>query len=45
VHAHGRAADLAAQKTGLTAMAASDVIHALPAVWRVLEKRADLKRL
>lgn len=45
VHAHGRAADLAAAKTGLTAMSASDVIRALPTVWRALEKRVDLKRL
>ncbi len=45
VHAHGRAADLAVRKTGETALAPSDVLKALPEVWRDLEKRSGLKKL
>jgi len=45
VHAHGRAADLAVRRTGWTALAPSDVLKALPDVWRGLEKRASLKKL
>lgn len=45
VHAHGRAADLAARSQGMTALTASDVLRSLPAVWRALEKKKDLRHL
>jgi ADP-dependent NAD(P)H-hydrate dehydratase / NAD(P)H-hydrate epimerase len=37
VYLHARAAELAAESTGLDAMLASDVIHELRAAWRELE--------
>lgn len=43
VNAHGRAADLAVRSVGITALTASDVLKRLPAVWRELEKRKDLR--
>jgi hydroxyethylthiazole kinase-like uncharacterized protein yjeF len=41
VFAHGKAGDLAAEYWGITGMQASDILHFLPKVWQVLEKKKN----